>query len=98
MAKVAIEKRIKYANSVKMLIQIFKPLPNTPCFNSLPNENKKIRLLQIESICRRQYRYESKNEILFWKDTKHCGKWKNAGYQYFPFFPQCFQTPSISGQ
>ena len=25
------------------------------------------------------------------------GKGENAGYQYFLFFPECFQKPSVSG-
>ena len=72
--------------------------------SSLPHNN--FRLVQIESICRRQNRCDSKIEISFGKGRKHCGKrrkcWlpafsqnivgkgENAGYQHFLLFPQGF--------
>ena len=56
------------------------------------------RLVQIESICRRQNKCNLKTEILFGMGRKHCGKRReNAGYHHFLLFPQCFQTASFSG-
>ena len=64
-------------------------------FNSLPND-KNFWLLQIEWICRRQNKCDSKPNICFGKGRKHCGKGENAGYQHFLLFPQCFQKTSYT--
>ena len=52
---------------------------------------------QIESMCRPQNKCDSKTEVFYGMDWKHCGKGENAGYQHFLLFPQCFQKFSFVG-
>ena len=68
---------------------------NANAFNSLPNDNF-LRLVQIQSICRRQNKCKIKPEILFWIVENIAGKGENASYQHFLLFPRYFQNFSFS--
>ena len=48
------------------------------------------RLVQIESICRRQNKRDSDFKFDLVKFENLVGKGENAGYQYFFLFPPCF--------
>ena len=52
--------------------------------NSLP------RLVQIQSICRRQNKCNLKTEILTGMAGKHCGKWRKCWLPAFSPFPTMF--------
>ena len=49
------------------------------------------RLVQIESICRRQNKGTQKLKFVFGWVESILGKGENAGYQHFLLFPKCFQ-------
>ena len=56
------------------------------------------RLVQIESMCRRQNKGDWKFQIWLWRVENIVGKEENAGYQHFLLFPHCFQKASLLGQ
>ena len=58
-------------------------------FNSLPN-NKFFRLVQIQSICRRQNKCDSKTQICSGKGRKHCGKRRKCWLPAFSPFPTMY--------
>ena len=58
--------------------------------SSTHTPQKKFRLVQIESTCRRKIECRSKDETLTLKEQKIMRKGENAGYQHFFVFPQCF--------
>ena len=60
-------------------------------------KQQNLRLVQIESICRRQNKCEKNLEICFGKGRNIVGKEENDGYQHFLLFPQCFEKASFSG-
>ena len=64
-------------------------------FNSTKQQN--LRPVQIQSICRRQIKGNSKLEICFGMEENILGKGEKAGYQHFLLFPKCFQKPPSSG-
>ena len=53
-------------------------------------------LVQIESICRRQHKCDSKTEICSGKGKKNVGKGQNVGFQHFLPFPEMFFRKSYS--
>ena len=56
------------------------------------------RLIQIESICRRQkIDVAEKLKFVLGRVENIVGKGENAGYQHFLLFPQCFQKASYTG-
>ena len=56
------------------------------------------RLVQTESICRRQSKCNVKKKKFFWELVENIiGKGENAGYQHFLLFLQCFQKVSFTG-
>ena len=57
--------------------------------NSLPN-NKITRLVQIESICRRNVNVHEKLKFGLGRVETIVGKGENADYQHFPFFSAMF--------
>ena len=60
--------------------------------NSLP-KRQNFTLVQIVSICRRQNKCDSKIEICHRQGEKTSWeKEKNAAYQHFLLFPQCFKS------
>ena len=52
------------------------------------------RLIQVESICKRKNKCDSKIEFCFEKDRKHRGKRRKC---WLPLFSQFFQKPSFLG-
>ena len=74
-----------------MLPRVFNKGRLVKC-NSLQN----FRLIQIESICRRQIKFEKLILVLL-RVENIVRKGENAGYQHFLLFTQCFQKPSHSG-
>ena len=64
-------------------------------FNSLPKNN--LRLVQNESICRRQIKCKWNTEIWFEKGRKHYGKRRKCWLPEFSPYSICFQKPSFSG-
>ena len=63
--------------------------------NSFTN-NKFFTLVQIESICRRQYKCARKKETFLGGAENIVGKGENSVYQHFLIFPQCFQKASFT--
>ena len=64
--------------------------------NSLPIENF-LDWSKSKESADRKMNVSNKNEICFGKGGKHCGKRKkNAGYQHFLLFPQCFQNTTFT--
>ena len=61
------------------------------CYISIIHETlyqtTKFKPVLIESICRRQIKCESKNEICFGKGRKHCGKRRKSWLPAFSPFP-----------
>ena len=58
--------------------------------NPLPDD-KILRLVQIESTCRRQSKCDWKNwKFVSWMVENIVGKGENAGYQHFLLFPRIF--------
>ena len=56
------------------------------------------RLVQIESICRRQNTCKLKTEVVLEMGKKNiAGNGENDVYQHFLLFPQCFQKAPFSG-
>ena len=55
------------------------------------------RPIQIESICRRQFKCESKLKFALGMVKNIVEKGENAGYQHFLLFPQCFQKAFLFG-
>ena len=57
-------------------------------YNKLFTKGQISRLVQIESICRRQKNYDSDTEICVWKIRKHCGKrrkcWLSHNFEHSP--------------
>ena len=49
-----------------------------------------LRLVQIQSICRRQNKCKLQTEILFWMGRKHCGKSRKCCLPAFSSFPTMF--------
>ena len=67
------------------------------CTTLLFAKRQHFRLVQIESVCRQQIKSDSKLEICFGKERKHCGKReKMLVTSIFSFFPKCFQKASFS--
>ena len=58
--------------------------------NELSTKQQKLRLVQIETICRQQNKYDRKSEICFGKDIKHCGKRRKCWLPAFSSFPTMF--------
>ena len=54
------------------------------------------KLVQIESICRRQYKCDRKIEISFEKGRKHCGKSRKCWVPAYTC-PAMFSKGSVSG-
>ena len=54
-------------------------------------DDKNFRLVQIESICRRQIKFYSIH-LSYHRIENIVGKEENAGNQHFLLFPQCFQN------
>ena len=83
----------------KLLFISFNCYPKRHCNCSLDpsSYNLLFRLLQIESICRRQNKYDSKIEICFGISGEHCGKRRKCCLPSFSPFSQCFQTLYYSG-
>ena len=63
--------------------------------NSTKQQN--LRLVQIQSICRRKIQHAKIMIAVCDRIEKIVGKGENAGYQHFLLFPQCFQKLSCSG-
>ena len=74
--------------------QLQKLTMSTLCSGEL---EKKIRLVQIESICRQQFNRDSNNKFVCSRLENIVGKEENAGNQHFLLFPQCFQEAYLSG-
>ena len=60
-------------------------------------KQQNFRLIQIEVICRRQYKCDSEIEINFKRIENNVGNRENGGYQHFLLFPQCFQKTFFFG-
>ena len=58
-------------------------------------ERQIFRLVQIESICRRQYKSDRKNEIFLEMVETIVGKGENAAYQHFLLFSTIFSKGFI---
>ena len=63
--------------------------------NSLPNE-KKFKLVQIQSICRKQNNSGTITEICVGKSTKDCGKRRKYWLPAFSPFPTMFSKAFFS--
>ena len=50
-------------------------------------KRQNFRLVQIQSICRRQNKWDEKTEICFGKGRKHCGKRRKCWLPAFSPFP-----------
>ena len=59
---------------------------------------QKNRLVQIESICRRQNELTEKLNLFLGRVENIVGKGENAGYQHFLLFPQIFQKASLKSR
>ena len=59
------------------------------------SKRQNFRLVQIESICRRQKK-PIKMKFYLGREENIVEKGENAGYQHFLLFPQCFQKLSFS--
>ena len=59
------------------------------------SKRQNLRLVQIESICKRQNNSDSKLKFVLGRAENIVGKGENAGYQYFLPFTQCFQKFSV---
>ena len=60
-------------------------------------KRQNLKLLQIQSTCRRQNKCDQKFEICFGMVENILEKGENAGYQHFLLFSKCFQKPPCSG-
>ena len=63
------------------------------CQITLFTKQGNFRLVQIESICRLQCKYDSVIEFVSGREEILVVKEENAGHQHLPF-PQCFQKAS----
>ena len=70
------------------------------CFLKAPSltfyHQQNFRLVQIESICRRQIKYNINLKFVLGRKENMVGKGGNAGYQHFLLFPPCFQKASFT--
>ena len=66
------------------------------CTNHLP-DNKILKPIQIESICKQQNKHDSRKELFTGKNRNIVGNGDNADYQHLFHFQQCFQKSSFSG-
>ena len=64
--------------------------------NSSPN-NKILDQSKIQALADSKINMNKKLKFVFGRVENIVAKGENAGYQHFPFFPQCFQKASYSG-
>ena len=68
-------------------------LPNNKIYLFTKRQN--FSVVQFQRLCRRQYKCNLCNQFCNGKSWKHWRK-RNAGYQHFLLFPQCFQKISLT--
>ena len=65
--------------------------------NSLPNE-KIVGWSKLKAFADVKINVNEKSKFVLGRVVNIVRKLKNAGYQHFLLFPQCFQKPSVSGR